>query len=114
MKSEISEIKSSPNVFIFADKASNIYKAAPREYNKLLKDNKTKSYKKSTDCLEKAINMEAKNIAKKFQLSDRIERLAKTPAFITFKDHKDNFQSSLNCRLINPSLINPSSNITSC
>ena len=47
--------------------------------------------------------MEAKNIAKKIQLSDRIECLAKTPAFITLKDHKDNFQSSLHCRLINPS-----------
>ena len=41
MKSDILEIKSSPNVFIFADKTSNIYKAAPREYNKLLKDNIT-------------------------------------------------------------------------
>ena len=47
MKSDISEIKSSPNVFIFADKTSNIYKAAPREYNKLLKDNITKFYNKS-------------------------------------------------------------------
>ena len=103
MKSDISEIKSSPNVFIFADKTSHIYKAAPREYNKLLKDNITKSYKKSTDRLGKSINMEAKNIAKKIQLSDRIECLAKTPAFITLKDDKDNFQSSLHCRLINPS-----------
>ena len=97
------EIKSSPNLFIFADKSSNIYKAAPREYNKLLKNNIRKSYKKSTERLEKAINMEAKNIAKKIQLSDRIECLPKTPAFITLKDHKDNFQSSLHCRLINPS-----------
>ena len=56
MKSDISEIKSSPNVFIFADKSSNIYKAALREYKKLLIDNITKSYKKSTDRLEKAIN----------------------------------------------------------
>ena len=47
--------------------------------------------------------MEAKNIAKKIQLSDRIECLAKTPAFITLKEHKDNFQSSLHYRLINPS-----------
>ena len=69
----------------------------------LLKDNITKSYKKSTDCLEKAVNMEAKNITKKIQLSGRIECLAKTPAFITLKDFKDNFQSSLHCRLINPS-----------
>ena len=53
MKSDISDIKSSPNVSIFPDKTSNIYKAAPLEYNKLLKDNITKSYKKSTDRLEK-------------------------------------------------------------
>ena len=85
------EIKSSPNVFTFAEKSSNIYKTTPREYNKLLKNNITKSYKKSTELLEKAINMEAKNIAKKIQLSDRIECLPKTPAFITLKDHKDNF-----------------------
>ena len=103
MKPDISEIKSSPNVFIFTDKTSNIYKAASQEYNKLLKYNITKSYKKSTDRLEKAINMEAKNIAKKIQLSDRIECFAKTPAFMTLKDHKDNFQSSLHCCLINPS-----------
>ena len=91
IKSGISEIKSSPSVFIFADKTINTYKAPPREYDKLLKDNIAKSYKKSTDRLEKAISMEAKNIAKKIQLSDRIDCLAKTPAFITLKDHKDNF-----------------------
>ena len=63
-KSDILDIKSSPNVLIFADKTSNIYKAAPQEYNKLLKDNITKSYNKSTDRLEKAINMETKNMQK--------------------------------------------------
>ena len=47
-------------MFIFADKTSNIYKAAPLEYNNLLKDNITKSYKKSTDRLEKAVSREAK------------------------------------------------------
>ena len=65
MKSDISDIKSSLNVFVFADKTSNVYKAASREYNKLLKDNIAKSYKKSTDRLEKAINMEAKTSQKK-------------------------------------------------
>ena len=103
MKSDILDIKSSLNMLIFADKTSNIYKAALQEYNKLLKDNITKSYNKSTDRLEKAINMEAKNNAKKIQLSDRTECLARTLAFIALKDHKDNFQSSLPCRLINPS-----------
>ena len=88
-------------MLIFADKTSNTYKAAPQEYNNLLEDNTTKSFKKSTDCLEKAINIEAKNIAKKIQLRDRIECLARTHAFITLKDHKDSFQSSLPSRLIN-------------
>ena len=103
MKSDILDIDSSPNVLIFADKTSNIYNATPEEYNNLLKDNIKKSYKKSLNCLEKAVNMKTKNMAKKIQLSDRIERLAKAPAFITLKDHKDNCQSSLPCRLINPS-----------
>ena len=91
-------------MLIFADKTSNTYKTAPQEYNKLLEDNITKSFKKSTDCLEKAINIEAKNIAKKIQLCDRIECLARRAhAFVTLKDHKDSFQSSLPSRLINPS-----------
>ena len=78
-------------MFIFADKTSNIYKAAPPEYNKLLKDNITKCYKKLTDPLEKEINMKAKNISKSIQLSDRIKCFAKTPAFITLENHKDSF-----------------------
>jgi hypothetical protein len=28
--------------------------------------------------------------------------IAKSPAFITLKDHKENFQSKFTCRLINP------------
>ena len=56
MKSDILDSKSSPNVLIIADKTSNIYKATLQEYNKLSRDNITKSYKKSTDHLGKAIN----------------------------------------------------------
>ena len=40
---------------------------------------------------------------KKNQLRDWTKGLARTPAFITLKDHKDNFQSSLPCHLLNPS-----------
>ena len=46
--------------------------------------------------------MEAKNIAKKLDLAERVECFVKNPAFITLKDHKENFQASLHCRLINP------------
>ena len=103
MKEDIVQIKSSPDVLIFADKANNIYKTSPQEYQKLLFNNVTKSYEKSTERLEKAINMEVKHISKNLDLDNRIECLAKNPAFISLKDHKPNFQSKLPCRVINPS-----------
>ena len=43
--------------------------------------------------------MEAKYIAKSIKLDDRIESLAKMPAFITLKDHKENFRSNHPCRM---------------
>ena len=36
------------------------------------------------------------------KLADRIDHLAKTEAFITVKDHKENFVNKPTCRLINP------------
>ena len=47
--------------------------------------------------------MEDKHIAKKLEHRDRIEHLVRNPAFITVKDHTENFNSKLPCRLINPS-----------
>ena len=75
----------------------------PQEHKKLLKENVTKTYKKAPPKVETAINLEAKCIATNLNLSDRIERLAQTPAYITLKDHKENFQSNPSCRLINQS-----------
>ena len=103
MKNDISKIKSLPNVFVPADKTTNLYEMPHNDYKKLLYENITKRYKKSTYRLEHAINIEAKHIAKNIKLDDRIEILAKIPAFITLKDHKENFRSSHPCRLINPS-----------
>ena len=57
----------------------------PNNYKKLLYQNITKTYKKSTNRLEHAINMEAKHIAENIKSDDRIESLAKTRAFITLK-----------------------------
>ena len=102
MKEDISKIKASPNVLVFADKMTNIYQVSPLKYNKLLNDNVTKTYKKSTDRLEKSINMKAKYIVKSISLDNRIKCQAKTPAFITLKDHIENFRTSHPCCLINP------------
>ena len=102
IKADISKIKESPNVFNFADKTNNLYETSPENHEKLLLENITKTYKKAPEKLEKSINLEAKSIAKHYQLEDRIDSMAKTSAYITLKDHKDNFQMNPSCRLINP------------
>ena len=100
LKEDVSSIISSSDVLIFADKTNNIYKATPEQYKKLLKENE--DLQKSSDLLGKSINMEAKHIAKKLELSDRIGHLPRNFAFITLNDRKENFSSKLLCRLINP------------
>ena len=102
LRADIRKINSSPNVFVFADKTSNLYEMKPDEYKKILKENITKTYSKAPKKLETAINSEAKQISNKLGLSDRMEKLAKNQAFVTLKDHKENFNSKPTCRLINP------------
>ena len=103
LKSDVSRIKNDPNVLVFADKTNNMYQFSKSDHEKLLNENITKTYKKAPPKLEHSINLEAKNISKKLNLEDRVECIAKTEAFITLKDHKENFQNKLPCRLIVPS-----------
>ena len=42
-------------------------------------------------------------MAEKLDLADRIEKIAEKDAFITVKDHMQNFQNQPKCQLINPS-----------
>ena len=102
LNKDIRKIRESTSLLMFADKTSNIYEMTLEEYNKLLKENITKTYKDAPSKLQASINFEAKHIASKLPLSDRIEHLAKTPVYITLKGHKENFHTSTPCRLINP------------
>ena len=69
-------------------------------YKKLLKGNITKRYKRTLAKLKASINFEVKYIASKLALSNRIERLAKTPAYITLKNNQENFHAITLNRLI--------------
>ena len=75
----------------------------PEHYEKLLHDNITEDYKKAPQKLGKSINLESKCIAKPFERSNRVNCLAQMPAYVSLKDHKENFRSNPSCRLINPS-----------
>ena len=101
-KKTIRKIKQSQNVFVFADKTSTIYEMPEQQHKKLLHDNVTKTYKIAPPKLETSINLEAKKIAELINLDDRIKCIARTPAFITLKDHKPDFRQNPSCRLINP------------
>ena len=85
-----------------ADKTSNMYLLKKEEYKNLLLNNVTKTYRKAGDEIVDKINKEAKVIAEKLELDDRINQLAENPAYITLKDHKENFNINPKCRLINP------------
>ena len=65
-------------------------------------DNLTSTYKKANTNTIRSINNEAKNIATNLLIDDRVECMAERQAFITLKDHKDNFVNKPTCRLINP------------
>ena len=74
----------------------------PDNYDKLLTENVTAKYKAAPTGIKRKIDLEAKSIAKSLNLQDRVECLAERPAFITLKDHKENFNTAPKCRLLNP------------
>ena len=90
MKDGINKIKSSLNVFISADKTTNMYELTPKQYKKLLRNNVTKTYRKAPPRLEKATNLEAKEIAQNISLDNGIACIAKNNSFVTLKYHKQN------------------------
>ena len=95
-------IQSSNDLLVFADKTANLYEMNKDQYNKLLHDNVTKSYQKSDPNIKNQIDIGSKKIAESLNLEKKMESYANRPAFITLKDHKDNFKTKLPCRLINP------------
>ena len=99
---DLKEIKNSSNLYVPADKTANVYKVSADQYQQLLLNNITASYKKAASGAKVDIDREAKAIARDLGLEDRIECLAKRDAFITLKDHKENFPNNTKCRLHNP------------
>ena len=95
------KVNDSKNIFVFA------YEMSPDQYKKLLRDTITKSCKTCNDeVVYDEINEELRDICKHFSIGNRINTMTTKDAFITIKDHKEDFQSNLKCRLINPTKSN--------
>ena len=56
-----------------------------------MRDNITKTYKKLTNSKVNRVDHDAKKIAEKLLISDRVDPLQKHDAYITVKDHKESF-----------------------
>ena len=72
------------------------------DYNKYIRHNVTKTYKRSTTNRVKNINYKSKLLAEKLAIDGRTEKMEETGAYITVKDHKEDFPHKLSFRLINP------------
>ena len=104
LNEDINKIKKSTKAFIPADKTSNFYKLDKTQHDKLLTNSITTTYKKASKDATNIIDLQAKSIAQELNIDNRTEQIAKQQAFITLKDHKDNFANHpiATCRLINP------------
>ena len=71
-------------------------------YEKLLHENIKKTCKKTDKKSVRAINVDAKKIAKDLELEDRIEKMQKSECYVTLKHHQEDFPHKI-CQLINPS-----------
>ena len=103
MREDITNIKNSNKVYVSADKSTNLYKMEKTDYESHLVNNITSTYKKSSQDQVDRINRGALECAKKLDLEDRMEKLQTTEAYITVKDHKEDFNVKPSFRLINPS-----------
>ena len=91
---DITEIKNSRNIYVFADKTNNVYRMSTSEHDELLKENVTKTYKKAPEKPRKSINLEAKSIASKLKLGDRIDKLKKLKHNFVMKHSFHNLERS--------------------
>ena len=101
LREDTNKIKSSRNLLVFPDKTMNLYEMPPDQYKTLLNNNITRTYRKVDSNAKRNIDKEAKKLSKELNLEDKVECYAKRPAFITLKDHRENFKSNKKCRLIN-------------
>ena len=67
----------------------------------LLRENVTKTNKKSNFNKVCNINNKAKKITEDLPVADRIDKLQEKEAYITIKDCKDDFPNRVSCQLVN-------------
>ena len=102
LQQDIKMIRTSDKTMTFPDKTNNMYRLRKDQYNTLLNNFITSTYKRSNSNIKKKINISGRNILKDKEVIQRMDINGESNCFITLKDHKENFQNNTSVRLINP------------
>ena len=102
MYEDMRRIKESDSIFEKSDKSGNLYEKEKGKYKQMMFKEVVKHYRKAPPDLEKELNSEAKMLAHRLGIIDRVEKYNTKNCFITIKDYKSDFKTNPECRLINP------------
>ena len=94
--------KESDSIFVKSDKSGNLYKIEKGKYKQMMFKEVVKCYRKTPPDLEKELNSEAKILAHRLGIVNRVEKYNTKNCSIKIKDHKSDFKTNPECRLINP------------
>lgn len=75
---------------------------SPGSYKRKFANEITKFYREAPNSYVDIINKEAKDIVNKMGIGDKVHTLYEREAFLTLKDHKEDFRSCLSFHPINP------------
>ena len=103
LREDMKQVQTSKKTLTPADKTSNMYRLNKNDYQNLLKNAITATYKKANKNIGTIINKEGLKFAKQADILDKIEINGTGNSFVTLKDHKENFTNHPTARLINPS-----------
>ena len=102
LKKDIQKINSTNNILVKADKSDQIYEIPAQEYNKIILDNITSSYKQDDEDTTRKINRATYGATKRLKIHDRVGKLEPKNCYVLLKDHKRDFINKKPARLINP------------
>ena len=102
LKDEKNFVHNQSRIIVAADKTTNHFLMNTKEYKETVDKHVQKEYKKVNASVVDSINNAHKSIVRKLELQDRVFRTSERQAFITAKDHKEDFANAPKFRLISP------------
>ena len=88
LQQDIRTIRTSDKTMPFYDRTNNMYRLSKGQYNTLLNNFITSTYKKSNRNIKKKINSSRRNVLKDKEVLQHMNINGESNCFITLKDHK--------------------------